>query len=155
MTVVTRGGHVPGIWDVSGNLCRVGALESQGRAAFHQKAYPAKAWWVTGAEWEGFSPNLALADSLQLYGTLGTFSAFTRHRNPHPPCYPTPSAVCLLSSTWSVLLNHWWSGLTRARALSSPATNCSAMCLGRRPTSSSAHWEQNQHLALSAASFLC
>lgn len=98
VTVVTRGGHVPGIWDVSGSLCGVGALESQGGAAFHQKAYPAKAWWVTGAGWEGSSPNLALADSLQLCGTHGSFSAFTRHRNPCPPCYSTPSAVRLLSS---------------------------------------------------------
>lgn len=49
MTVVTHGGHMPGIWDVSGNLYGVGALESQDGAAFHQKTYPAKAWWVTGA----------------------------------------------------------------------------------------------------------
>lgn len=42
VTVVTRGGHVPSIWDVSGSLYGVGALESQGGAGFHQKAYPAK-----------------------------------------------------------------------------------------------------------------
>lgn len=55
--VVTRGGHVPGIWDVSGSLYGVGALESQGRAAFQQKASPAKAWWATGAGWGGSSPQ--------------------------------------------------------------------------------------------------
>lgn len=99
VTVVTRGGHVPGIWDVSGSLYGVGALESQGRTAFRQKAYPAKAWWwVTGAGWGGSSPNLALADSLQLCGTLGAFSTFTRHRNPCPPCYPPPSVVHPLTS---------------------------------------------------------
>lgn len=57
VTVVTRGGHVPGIWDVSGSLYRVGALESQVRAAFQQKASPAKAWWATGAGWGGPSPQ--------------------------------------------------------------------------------------------------
>lgn len=96
MTVVTRGGHVPGIWDVSGSLYGVGALESQGGAAFHQKVYPAKAWWVTGAGRGGCSPNLA--DSPQLCGTPGSFSAFTRHRTTRPPCYPTSSAVHLLTS---------------------------------------------------------
>lgn len=123
---------------------RVGALASQSRAALHAQAYPAKALWMAGAGWGGSRPNLA--DSLQLCGTFGEFS-LSSHRNPCP--MPLPASLTL-----TMLLSHPGFG-TGTSTLGSPATGCLAVPLGRGPTSSSAHGEQSQHLALSAASFLC
>lgn len=117
---------------------RVRALEGQGGAALHPKAYPARAWWVTGAGWGGSSPNLAPADSLQLCGSWLILRFYQPWESPPPAC-PLPTSLTL-----TMLLDRLGSV-----GLGSPATGCSAMSSGGDPPPAlrtRARCEQNQHL---------
>lgn len=101
---------------------RVRALEGQGGAALHPKAYPARAWWVTGAGWGGSSPNLAPADSLQLCGSWLILRFYQPWESPPPAC-PLPTSLTL-----TMLLDR-----LGGVGLGSPATGCSAMSSGGDP----------------------
>lgn len=144
VTVVTRGGHVPGIWDVSGSLYGVGALESQGGAAFHQKVYPPRPAGSQEQGGEAAAPMWLILSScvaLLVHSLLYQTQDYPPSMLPHLQCCP-PAHLTL-----TMLLSHL------GQDWGSPTIGFSAMRSGTGPTSNSAHWKQNQHLALSAVLF--